>query len=161
MAFSVLDETGGIPDPHYAAVGKVASSWALFETLLDITVWRFSNIDPKIMACVTSQVSGSGRKLDAVISLIRHIHGDAAVAPFNKFSEQTQRLAERRNRIVHDAWLIKDGVPSRIEFTARKRVVVEAIAVDTVALTKLTEEIVSHIEKLEVLLNPMLPPLGL
>jgi hypothetical protein len=58
-------------EKHSAAVGSVATHWALFEFLLDITVWSATKLEPRIGACLTAQISGHARKLDAVIGLTR------------------------------------------------------------------------------------------
>ena len=147
-----------VSDEHYAAVGKVASAWALFEGLVDVSIWQVAGLNPQNGACITAQITGSARKLDALISLVRHHHGDAAVAKLNKIAQTSQGLAEQRNRIVHDPWIQEGGSPARLETTARKRVVVATIAVSTTEVNRAVDDISTHIDAFEAIINPLAWP---
>jgi hypothetical protein len=106
---------------HSAAVGSVATHWALFEILLDITMWSATKLDPRIGACLTAQISGHARKLDAVIALVclDPRYADK-VTKLNKLAETARSLSEQRNRVVHDPWTAVDGKMHRMEATARR-----------------------------------------
>jgi hypothetical protein len=54
---------------HYSAVGQVAANWASFEATVDSYSIVLSGLSADIIVCFTAQIPGSGRKLDAYISL--------------------------------------------------------------------------------------------
>ncbi len=56
---------------HFAAVGAVASAWSTFELLLDAATLVLGNIPRQIGYCLTAQVIGAARKLDAYIAIAR------------------------------------------------------------------------------------------
>ena len=61
-----------VPEKHYTAIGEVAALWAIFEANLDMTIWGMIGIVEREKAiCITSQIAGTARKLDAIIALLR------------------------------------------------------------------------------------------
>lgn len=73
-------------DRHYAAIGKVALSWAAFEQMISYAIWTLADIDPSGGACITAQVINSDRLLNAVSALL-HLKGatDKMLKPLDKF----------------------------------------------------------------------------
>ncbi|MGC9953208.1 MAG: hypothetical protein ABSD21_02890 [Rhizomicrobium sp.] len=128
---------------HLAAVGMVASNWAYFEAVIDDWVLRLAHIEPSIGACITAQIAGSGRKLDAFISLSGFLRASAPSAnDWEKFASKVAGVAERRNRVVHDPWFLIDPEnPIRLEATARKKLRLEMILVPTTEVNKLAKDI--------------------
>jgi hypothetical protein len=55
-------------DPRYAAVGLVASGWALLEARIDETIAWLAEADEKKIACITAQLIGPAKRMDALIS---------------------------------------------------------------------------------------------
>ena len=90
-------------DPHYTAVGRVASTWAFLEMLIDTKIRDLIDADDKAVACVTAQVIGPAPRLNALISLMR-LRGVPAsvVEEAESFSGRMQGLGTKRNRVVHD-----------------------------------------------------------
>lgn len=110
---------------HYTAIGMVAAEWAELELLIDeysseLAGIRFHDLG----ACFTAQIGGAARKLDAYLSLAHQRGISGAKAALHAFARDTVPLAERRNRIIHDPWVISgDGIgirPQRLEVTARR-----------------------------------------
>lgn len=131
-----------VSQEHYALIGKVASNWALFETSLDFLIWKIAKVPDKTGACLTTQIAGAARKLDAIIALVRLNRGDEKlISQLNKLAETQRGLAERRNRVVHDHWIQRGGEPFRLEMTARKVLKFEPVKVSAKELGDLADEI--------------------
>lgn len=130
---------------HLAAVGSVAGTWALFESFLDTLALELAGID-KAGLCLTAQIAGSSRKLDAYIAIARLLGCEKLAGDFEKFAKDTAGLAERRNRVVHDPWLMLKGqLPQRMEVTARKKLRSQMVPVSTLDILALDENIRAHI----------------
>ena len=128
---------------HFAAIGKVAEAWAAVELTIDMGVWRLAGVEEQFGACVTSQIAGGARKLDAFISLAK-LRGadDKLTKRINKFAETARQLQERRNRVVHDPWIFHDeDGPQRYEVSARRIAKMDLIPVPTTAVLALAQEI--------------------
>lgn len=126
---------------HYAAIGRVAEAWAYLEFCLDGLCGEVAGLDMYTASCLTSHIQGQ-RKLDALMSLIlRHgdtkTHKDLELIAKKRFSG----LAEQRNRVVHDPWLILSSNALRFEITARRKLVHEQRLVTTSEVSKLCANI--------------------
>lgn len=131
---------------HLAAVGNVASEWAWFELWLDMKTLEMGDIPLETGICLTSQIAGAGRKLDAYIALATHLGTKVSPKEFQKYAKETTNLSERRNRVVHDPWLIEEGTPpTRLEATARKKLRFLVIPFSTEHTNNLADEIRDHL----------------
>ncbi len=131
----------------------MAASWANFEATVDSYSVILSGVSPDIVVCFTAQIPGSGRKLDAYISLAR-LRGapTEVIKALCKFAESTHKLAERRNRAVHDPWFLNSPEnPQRLEITAQKTSVIAMREVSTEDVLKLAKDIWNHTERLDEL----------
>jgi len=43
-------------DPHYTAVGRVASAWAAFEFSVELAIWELADVGQSRGACMTAQI---------------------------------------------------------------------------------------------------------
>ena len=144
---------------HYEAIGAVVAAWTFFETTIDIQIWRLAEIDQARGACITSQIAGHARKLDAVFALLRRRETltnvrDRAV---NRFCERASGLSEQRNRVTHDLWMVVSEpgeAPKRLEISARRRLVFETKSHPTSELTRLATLIHSLSRDLIALVAP-------
>lgn len=67
---------------------------------------------------------------------------DPLIKELNKFHQNAVGLAEQRNRIVHDSWLIlPGGVPRRFEVTARRKLRWEYVDASTSVVNHCAEAI--------------------
>ena len=66
---------------HYAMIGMIAAEWAYFESLIDRYTQRLAGIDDHVGTCLTSQIAGHARKLDAYIALAKHLSKILTVGP--------------------------------------------------------------------------------
>jgi hypothetical protein len=128
---------------HYAAIGQVAVAWARFEMALDTFLGSAAEVTDEVVVCFTGQMIGVRPRIDAFISLVRY---RGARKRWNdvleKFARRAQSLAERRNRVIHDVWIM-DGpdCPRRLEATARRQLRMDAIPVPTKELFTLAMDI--------------------
>ena len=92
---------------HYSAIGRVAAEWSLFETVIDNAAIDLAQVEYNAGICFTAQIAGSARKLDAFIALARFRGAPVKlVSDLCKFAQDVTGVAEQRNRIVHDPWLL-------------------------------------------------------
>lgn len=130
----------GIPQEHYAEIGRVAEAWTAIELMIDTACWNLSGLSAPVGICLTSQVSGHARKMDAFISLARLRGADEGlVRELNHLAERARVLSEQRNRVIHDSWMVgASNVPHRMEASARRALKYRYVPVTTEQLTELT-----------------------
>jgi hypothetical protein len=128
---------------HYAAIGLVTANWSYFEAVLDTWIHHFADIGPDVGVCLTSQISGSARKIDALISLIRFRGvSDPSPEALDAFSKKVRCLGEQRNRVAHDMWNLSDPkLPTRLTAMARKKLILQTEPVSTGQLNHLAGSI--------------------
>jgi hypothetical protein len=138
-------------EKHYAAIGRVAAAWAEFEYITDVLSVRLARAPENEGACLTAQIAGSARKLDAYISLARERGASKkTIKDLCDFAKDTTGLQEQRNRIVHDQWMVyPSGFARRLEITARKKLIAEFIPHQTETVTQFMAKIREHISRLE------------
>jgi hypothetical protein len=98
-------------DPHYTIIGRVAVKWAVLEALIDGAIAFLASCGEKEMTCVTAQLIGPAKRMDALIALLTHTNGsDDLRKQLKNFQGRIQQLGEDRNRVVHDPlFLNKDS----------------------------------------------------
>jgi hypothetical protein len=90
-------------DPHYTVIGLVASLWGILESSIDGSIAQFAFTEERAMACVTAQLIGPAKRMDALIALVRYRGGGPQlISELKSFQGSIQQLGEDRNRIVHD-----------------------------------------------------------
>jgi len=149
------DKENELATAHYAAIGRVAAEWSAFEATIDTFILQITNINAKMGVCLTSQITGSARKLDAYVALARLLGAEKQLAKLNTFAKDTLSFAERRNRIVHDPW-VGLNTPHRLEATARRKLRFEFISVSTEDVQRLSFEITEHCVRFERLHDEIL-----
>lgn len=132
---------------HYAAIGSAASEWAWLEQWIDFKTLELGKIPVGTGLCLTAPIAGAGRKLDAYIALARHLGAQKSLKQLNEFAKTLTSLGERRNRIVHDPWIVnrKERAAGRLEATARKSLRFIIVPVTAAEIAKLSVEIEHHI----------------
>jgi hypothetical protein len=115
--------------------------------------WRRSPYD--VGFCFTAQIAGSARKIDAYIALAQLRGAKQNINSLHDFAKNTTSLAERRNRIVHDPWIVEGGLteahPKRFEITARRKLRSLLVDVPTVDVHKCASDIRDHKHQFDVL----------
>jgi hypothetical protein len=145
-------------DKHLSRIGLVAANWAYFEALIDHKTLEIAGIQHEQGSCLTAQIAGSGRKLDAFISIVRLVGVKTPSAQvLEDFSKRTTGLAEQRNRAIHDPWdLSNPDDPKRIEATARKKLRLKKVHISTDNLAKLAGDIATLKNEFEQLAEQVL-----
>ena len=139
------DETHFFPlkngDPHYEAIGRVASAWSFFEFHISQLIWWLSTVDDERGACLTSNMHAITSRVNCLLALLeletrihpeplahdkRPIPGtlpDLLKRLRNLNNETISPLGRERNRIVHDTWMYgkNTGVIAQIRATADRK----------------------------------------
>ena len=112
-----------IPVAHYAAMGRVADTWADLEFAIDHIIWHLMRTDQAFGACVTSQMISIHPRSKALLALLSLYE-----VPLPRMEElksvlgRAAGLSETRNRLIHDKRLLKPstGEVIRLEVSAKK-----------------------------------------
>ena len=144
MPVSFEDETHFYPlkkdDPHYNAIGRIASAFSCFEFHINQLIWQLSEIDDERGACITSNIFTFSARTKALLALIKVIHDQLPEsvreadedspdslpnlrAKLKKlFDQKGERLSRKRNRVIHDTWMYgkKTGAVAQIRQTAER-----------------------------------------
>lgn len=137
-------------EAHYAAIGRVAANWAYLEYEIDRHCIELGGLTLGPAACLTAQIAGPGRKLDAYIA-IADLYGlsSAHAKLLHKFAKDAQGVAERRNRTVHDPWFLvaADTQARRFEVTAKRHLVFDLVHHPTPKVSQLASDIEALTER--------------
>jgi hypothetical protein len=131
---------------HYAAVGRVAAAWSVFEGTIDHWAIINAGISAHVGICFTAQIMGASRKLDAYIALARLLGArESSIHSLMKITQRTYDYGEKRNRVVHDPWYFEDAsMPVRLEATAKKELRLLDVPVPTEEVSRLAAIIEAH-----------------
>lgn len=151
-----LSETSGLRPEHYAAIGKVASNWAILELLINAGIWGLAELNDRTGACFTANIFSMDARMKTLISLLHH-RGIAqpTIDKFNKFANDIREIANKRNRIVHDPWHARepDGKPRRVQITAERKLVYGNQLVETADVEKVSVEIEAFIYRFDSIIS--------
>ena len=139
---------------YQAAIGRIVEAWATFEHMLamHLIMLTWTNVDAG--SCLMAQFSFANQRLTALAALVHLYNGDKKLLrKISRFADETQKLAMRRNRIVHDPWqrAKNTGLHYRLEISAQRRLVFEPKAVEFSTLKALERDIRDHVKKFEAL----------
>lgn len=112
-----------IPAAHYAAMGRVADTWADLEFAIDHAIWRLMRTDQAFGACVTSQLVSVHPRSKALLSLLSlYVVADETMGKLNSVLGRAAGFSEKRNRLIHDKRMLRHstGTVIRFEVSARK-----------------------------------------
>lgn len=129
---------------HYAAIGKVTGEWAFVEFFLDYHTAQLLGISDKAAVCLQSQVIGPSRKFDAYVAAVRWRGVTKLNKDLDQFGKDIAVLAERRNRVVHDLWMLFPDGPARYELTAKRTIRQKLVPTPTGEVLRLASEITDH-----------------
>jgi hypothetical protein len=117
----------GIPQAHYAAIGRVIDAWGDLEFEIDRVIWELMGVQQPFGACVTSQVIAIQNKLRALRALLHLWDAGALADEVGSFAGGMHELTELRNRVVHDKRFILHPQNNviRFEMTVSKRLTFE------------------------------------
>lgn len=107
---AVIAKQTPLPDDHlfYPLIGRVAAEWAQLEHVLDLVIWDLSKGEKIANSCVTAQIMSHFPRFKAILALAEHRGYDkATLSKIRSLSGKMVDLAEKRNRYVHDAWILE------------------------------------------------------
>lgn len=129
-------------EKHFAAIGRLSSEWALFELDVDFNMLSLAGIDKRFGLCLTAQITGMTKKLEAYIAIAKIALPSLNERKLNKLFEKVRALAEQRNRIIHDPWLFEEtNGPFRQEITARRVLRIKPVPVSTADVWDIIKQI--------------------
>jgi hypothetical protein len=109
-------DSPSLPESHFAALGKVANAWADLEQGLSFCCAALIGCEPELAFCLTSQMIGPGKRLDALLALMRYRDVSQDVYKRMKaLAGPIQGLGEERNRCLHDHWTAKPVLDEGLE----------------------------------------------
>lgn len=160
-----LDRFRIIPegDPHYAAIGLVASNWARLERTADEAIWELLQAHPPLSASVTAQMMGLRPRMNTIMALLRSLgEEESSVKKVEMLLQGSYSLAVERNRVVHDPWFynITTGARARYAATVDKKgnPVLDFIEVSADNLIQLATRIHDYDQKTRETLDGILQP---
>jgi hypothetical protein len=57
-------------DSHLTEIGRVTTTWALFESKVDTMIWDLAGVDSRLGACMTTQIGSIHGRFRALLSLL-------------------------------------------------------------------------------------------
>jgi len=109
-------------------VGQIASSWAILEWQMDMTIWWLAGIEEPEGACITGQLFSIHPRMRAIIALTKLKNKPhELINRLNKFSADSETVVRLRNRAVHDPWYVglASGQIAQHKITAEKELKME------------------------------------
>lgn len=128
MAHSRRPQSQPKYDPHYAAIGRLAETWAHLEFAIDQAIWQLAHVEQAFGACITSQLIGVNRRIRAYRALFRANNGDEKLDKrIGTFAGDLGSLQIERDRAVHDPRMIntRTEIMDRLQVTADHKLVFE------------------------------------
>jgi len=111
-----------IPDAHYAAMGRVADTWADLEFAIDHAIWKLLRTPQAFGACVTSQMVSIHPRTKALMSLLSlYDVSDVLVKNLSSVLGTAAGLSEIRNRLIHDKRMIRHPSDEVVRFEVSAR----------------------------------------
>jgi hypothetical protein len=161
------DITQESTDPHYAAIGRVAATWASFEHDIQSEIWTAAGVTNPVGACITAQIGNSARLLDCLVALLA-LRGtpEPQLKELRSFSSEVDQMQRTRNRIVHDTWYLRfrddDAIipdAYRIEISAKKKLIFGIVPHSTAELDKFINDTIKMKHRLRRLMSSNQMPL--
>jgi hypothetical protein len=141
----VDSEAGG-----FALSGRVADGWAMFEFHLDRTLWRIAAVNDAAGACITAQMLSVHGRLRALRSLVALAGGTRhLIKEINKIAAASEGLAEQRNRLVHDPWMmnVTKRTVGKMRITARGKLDFRYVPVTDTEVSAVLKNIDAHTKR--------------
>lgn len=141
----------------YGNIGRVAADWAALEATVDWATWEVANLSNEVGVSLTSQINGPGRKLDGLIAVATAVGvAPKHLAQLNKIAKETISAGERRNRVVHDPWIVVGDSPHRIVGSGRRVPRFELAALPDGFFESLIEDVRRLGERLTIVIQGVL-----
>ena len=112
-------------DPYFIAIGRVANAYSQLEFKMNDAFWELANVARSAGVCMTAQMIGPAPRNRCLLALITFRNASPAlITEFNKIGKKIESVAARRNRYVHDPFVLNPdtGEILRMEATADKSI---------------------------------------
>jgi hypothetical protein len=112
-------------DPYLTAIGRVANAYSQLEFKMNDAIWELANVARLAGVCMTAQMIGPAPRNRCLLALLEFRNAsNALITEFNKIGKKIEGVAARRNRYVHDPFVLKEdtGEIVRMESTADKSI---------------------------------------
>lgn len=112
-------------DPYFTAIGRVANAYSQLEFKMNDAIWELANVARMAGVCMTAQMIGPAPRNRCLLALLEFRNAsNALITEFNKVGRKIEGLAARRNRYVHDPFVLNQdtGKIERMESTADKSI---------------------------------------
>lgn len=139
---------------HMELIGHLASEWNRLELHINYYIWELANVEKLAGACITAQIIPPSSRMRALISLAQYCGASKKlIEKLGKFSVTVEALARRRNRYIHDPWMIQ-GTPDkvvRLEIVNNRTLVFEFKPENRADLEALIRDIRTAMDRVEEL----------
>lgn len=141
LLFAAVKQKEAEQKDHYAAIGKVAANWAVFEHLIDSRTIELGQLPLIPASCLTANISAL-RKLDAYVAMAKSL-GTTLEKTLHTFQADAKSFCEQRNRVIHDPWILiaPRERALRFEITARSKLRAELVPMPTADVIALADKI--------------------
>jgi hypothetical protein len=112
-------------DPYFIAIGRVANAYSQLEFKMNDAIWELANVARSAGVCMTAQMIGPAPRNRCLLALLEFRNAsNALITEFNKIGKKIEGVAARRNRYVHDPFVLNPdtGQILRMESTADKSI---------------------------------------
>jgi hypothetical protein len=112
-------------DPYFTAIGRVANAYSQLEFKMNDAIWELANVARSAGVCMTAQMIGPAPRNRCLLALLKFRNASQnLISEFNKIGNKIEGVAARRNRYVHDPFVLKPdtGEILRMESTADKSI---------------------------------------
>jgi hypothetical protein len=125
MAYSTERPYSPKFDPYFTAIGRVANAYSQLEFKMNDAIWELANVARMAGVCMTAQMIGPAPRNRCLLALLEFRNAsDDLITEFNKIGRKIEAVAARRNRYVHDPFVLNQetGGIVRMESTADKSI---------------------------------------
>lgn len=130
-------------------IGMVAAHWSMLERSIDFAIWEFSELHPKIGACLTAQIQSVRQKLvtlETLVDLRGQEQKEDVIKKIRRLQQEAELPSRRRNRVVHNPFYMNpdDKSISIWRLTADRKLIFD----DEVLTEKELEDLINDITRL-------------
>jgi hypothetical protein len=144
-----------ITPEHAQAIGYVAAHWSLVEDQLGFIIFSLLNLHSILGAATTAELSTLNR-ISTIGAFINLTGNQTWIDSWCAIATNLDDLRNRRNDVVHSAWQFRGLEHRRTRTRARGRLIIRSGPVATEDLTKLSDEILDLVDRIDALAAALL-----
>ena len=104
---------------HIQAVGYVSLIWSNLDVRMNNAIWELADLSPTTGACLTSQLPGTGQRVQCLMALLKHRNAPKSLIDgFNSLAGAIDAAGRKRSKLVqHELEIFRSvNVDLRIGF---------------------------------------------